>query len=49
MVLVGGSSSSFMGGYISDKLEPRIPEIKGYVSGIGALLSTPFIALTFVL
>ena len=47
VVIVGGSSSSYMGGYISDKFEPRIPPIKGYVSAIGALCSVPFIILTF--
>ena len=43
----GGLSSSYAGGYFSDKYEKRIPRIKGYISGFGALASTVFIVLTY--
>lgn len=49
VVVVGGLTSSYVGGYISDKYEDRYPRIKGQLSGFGALASTIFIVITYTL
>lgn len=49
VVVVGGLTSSYMGGYITDKYEDRYPRIKGQISGYGALTSTIFIVITYTL
>lgn len=49
VVVVGGLTSSYMGGYLSDKFEDRYPRIKGQLSGLGALVSTVFIVITYTL
>ena len=48
IIIGGGLSASMVGGTLSDKLEDRVPMIKGLVSGGGALLATPFIFFTFI-
>jgi hypothetical protein len=47
IVIGGGVPSCFIGGYLSDKLEDRIPNIKGLIAGLGALAATPFIFITY--
>eukprot|EP00347_Sterkiella_histriomuscorum_P006068 403354189 len=47
VVIVGGLTSSYTGGWITDKYEDRYPRIKGYISGFGALVSCVFIILTY--
>ena len=49
VVVVGGLTSSYMGGWITDKYESKYPRIKGYISGLGALVSTIFIVITYTL
>ena len=49
VVVVGGLTSSYVGGWISDKFEPSYPRIKGQISGWGALASTVFIVITYTL
>jgi MFS family permease len=49
VVVVGGLSSSYFGGWITDKYEDRYPKIKGQISGYGALASTIFIVITYTL
>jgi MFS family permease len=48
IVIGGGLPSSFVGGYLSDRLERRFPNIKGLISGVGALLACPFIFFTYI-
>lgn len=48
IIVGGGLPSSFLGGYLSDKLENRIPNIKGLIAGLGALVAVPFITITFI-
>lgn len=48
IVIGGGLPASFLGGYLSDTLEHRIPNIKGEIAGYGALLACPFIIITFI-
>ena len=43
----GGLPASIIGGLISDKLESRIPSIKGLIAGVGAYVAVPFILITF--
>lgn len=47
VVIVGGLSASIFGGYLADKYEDSHPKIKGWVGGVGALISLPFICITF--
>ncbi len=47
VVIIGGLSSSYMGGWLTDKFEGRYPRIKGYISGYGALTSCIFIIITY--
>jgi len=47
VVIVGGLGASIFGGYLADRYEYTHPKIKGYVGGIGALISIPFICITF--
>ena len=49
IVIGGGLPASFLGGYLSDKLEDRIPNIKGLISGLGALAACPFIFITYII
>lgn len=49
IIIGGGIPASFIGGYLSDKLEDRIPNIKGLISGLGALAACPFIYVTFII
>jgi hypothetical protein len=49
IVIGGGIPASFIGGYLSDKLEDRIPNIKGLISGLGALAACPFIVITYII
>lgn len=48
VVIGGGLPASFIGGYISDTLDERYPQIKGVIAGAGALAACPFIFLTFI-
>lgn len=45
VVSVGGFTSAIAGGFISDKLEKRIPTIKSWVCIFGSLLGCPMIAV----
>lgn len=47
VVIVGGLGASVFGGYLADKYEYTYPRIKGYIGGAGALISLPFICITF--
>lgn len=47
VVVVGGLTSSYLGGFVSDKYENSYPRIKGYISGFGALVSCVFIVVTY--
>ena len=47
ILLVGGIPSELLGGYVCDKYEARIPQIKGYVSATGAGIGAIFVVLTF--
>lgn len=47
VVIVGGLGASVFGGYLADKYEYTYPRIKGYIGAIGALVSVPFICITF--
>jgi hypothetical protein len=47
IVIGGGLPASMLGGYLGDKLEYKYPQVKGLISGLGALAATPFIALAF--
>jgi sugar phosphate permease len=49
VVVVGGLTSSYAGGWVTDKYEDRYPRIKGYISGLGALTSCIFIVVTYTL
>ena len=48
IVVGGGLPASFLGGYLADKLEYRLPNVKGLIAGLGALAATPFIVITFI-
>ena len=47
VVIGGGLPASFLGGYLSDKLEARVGSIKGLIAGLGALTAIPFIIVTY--
>lgn len=48
MVVIGGLTSSYLGGWLSDTLEGKgYPRIKSQLSGYGALASTVFIVITY--
>jgi hypothetical protein len=49
IVIGGGLPASMLGGYIADKFEGRYPQIKGLISGLGALAATPFIVFTYII
>lgn len=49
VVVFGGLTSSYLGGWITDKYEDKYPLIKGQISGFGALASTIFIVITYTL
>jgi len=48
IVVGGGLPASFLGGYLGDKFEDKIPNVKGLIAGLGALAATPFIIVTFI-
>ena len=45
VVVGGGIPASLLGGYLSDKLEGKLGNIKGLICGVGALSAIPFIFL----
>lgn len=47
IVIGGGLPASMIGGWMSDAWEERYPNIKGLISGVGALVSAPFIAIAY--
>jgi len=47
VVIGGGLPASILGGYLSDKLEPKIGSIKGLIAGVGALAAVPFILIAY--
>ena len=47
IVIGGGLPASMLGGYLSDSLEGKIGCVKGLISGVGALVSAPFIAISY--
>lgn len=47
VVIGGGLPASMLGGWLSDRYEERYPAVKGWISGGGALLSAPFILLSY--
>jgi hypothetical protein len=47
VVIGGGLPASMVGGFLGDKLEPKIGGIKAYISGIGAACAYPFILITY--
>ena len=47
IVIGGGLPASMLGGWMSDAWEERYPNIKGLISGVGALVSAPFIAIAY--
>ena len=49
IVVGGGLPASFLGGYLADKFESRVPNVKGLIAGLGALAATPFIFTTFII
>lgn len=49
IVIGGGLPASMLGGYLSDKYEKKIPNIKGLISGGGALAATPFIFISYII
>ena len=40
--------STFIGGYIGDKYEPKFLKIKGYVAAFGAFISCFFIVICYM-
>lgn len=49
IVIGGGLPASMLGGYLSDKYEKKYPNIKGLISGGGALAATPFIVISYII
>lgn len=49
IVIGAGVPASFIGGYLSDKFEDRMPMVKGMISGLGALAAVPFIIITYII
>lgn len=49
VVIFGGVTSSFLGGWISDKYEYKYPRIKGIVAAVGSIASIPFIVITYTI
>jgi len=47
IVIGGGLPASLIGGWMSDRLEPRFGSIKGLISGVGALAAIPFIMISY--
>jgi hypothetical protein len=47
--LCGGVPSTFLGGYIADKYSAKYPRIKGYLAAGGALISSAFIVVCYML
>ena len=47
VVIGGGLPASMLGGYLSDKLEPRFGSVKGLIAGLGALTAVPFIVIAY--
>jgi MFS family permease len=45
----GGVPSELIGGYLSDKYEPKIPGFKGILSATGAFLGAICIVFTFMI
>ena len=48
IVIGGGIPASILGGFLADKYEKKSPQVKGLISGVGALAATPFIAFTYL-
>lgn len=48
MKLGGGMPSTFIGGFLGDKLEPKFYPIKGYIGAFGALTSCIFIYFVYI-
>jgi|LauGreDrversion4_2_1035121.scaffolds.fasta_scaffold210227_2 hypothetical protein len=49
VVVGGGIPASLLGGYLSDKLEGKLGNIKGLICGVGALSAIPFIFFSFII
>lgn len=47
-LILGALPGSLIGGFLGDRLEVRIIGIKAYISAFGALISIPFILITFI-
>mmetsp|Transcript_513 Transcript_513/g.302 ORF Transcript_513/g.302 Transcript_513/m.302 type:complete len:205 (-) Transcript_513:134-748(-) len=47
VIIGGGVPASMIAGELADRFEGRRPHFKSYISGVGALLATPFIMITF--
>lgn len=45
--IFGGIPASILAGILADKYEDRIPRIKGYIAGYGALAACPFMAISY--
>ena len=49
VVVGGGLPASMLGGWMSDKLESKVGSMKGLISGVGALVSAPFIFISYTI
>ena len=49
VVVGGGLPASMLGGWMSDKLEGKVGSMKGLISGVGALVSAPFIFISYTI
>ena len=49
IIVGGGLPASVLGGFLSDKLESKVPSMKGLIAGVGALAATPFIFVAYII
>ena len=49
VVIGGGLPASMLGGWMSDKLEHKVGSMKGLIAGVGALVSAPFIFISYTI
>ena len=49
VVVGGGLPASMLGGWMSDKFEHKYGSMKGLIAGVGALVSAPFIFISYTI
>ena len=49
VVIGGGLPASMLGGWMSDRFENKFGSIKGLIAGVGALVSAPFIFISYTI